>query len=139
MQNTKIENTRKILGVGDKAIEIETEDKHHFIADAKNKEEITKKLKPSLVIEEGETALKPAIYALPDGLTVKGLCKRTKDDKIIGVIKAELANGAAFMHTKKTEYSNYELFEKEVKDLAGRILMEKIRYCIMNKGEMDNE
>jgi len=139
MQNIKIENARKILDVGNKAIEIEDNEKHLFIADAKSKEEIMKKLKPSLIIKEDEIALKPLVYNLPDGLTVKGLCKRTKDNRIIGVLKVELANGLPFMHNKETEYSSYELFQKEAQELAGRILMEKIKYLSMNKGEADNE
>jgi len=71
----------------------EDKEKHLFIADAKNKNEIIRKLKPLLIIEEGETALKPLIYALPDGAAIKGLSKKTKDNKLIGVMKVELSNG----------------------------------------------
>lgn len=91
-KNIKIENTRKLLDVGSKSIEIEDQEKHLFITDAKNKEEIVKKLKPSLIVEAGETALKPLIYTLPDGVTIKGLSKKTKDSKIIGIIKVEQMN-----------------------------------------------
>lgn len=128
IRNIKIENTRKILGVGNSSVEIEDEEKHLFIADAKNKDEIIKKLKPLLIIEEGETALKPLIYNLPDGAAIKGLSKKTKDNKIVGVMKVELANGLTFMHNQEIEYSNFDLFKKEAEDLATSLFASYVKH-----------
>jgi len=127
-RNIKIEDIRKFLNVGDKAIEIETKDRHHFIAN-KNKDEIIRKLKPSLIIEKNEAALKPLIYTMPDGYVIKGLAKKTKNNKIVGVIKTERPHGNTFMQSgKEKRYSEYKLFEKDVEDIAKRWLTSYIRY-----------
>ncbi len=128
IRNIKIENTRKILGVGTSSVEIEDKEKHLFIADAKNKDEIINKLKPSLIIEENETALKPLIYTLPDGLAIKGLSKITKGNKIIGVMKVELPNGLTYMHGLEAEYADFDLFKKEVEDLAMGLFANYVKY-----------
>ncbi len=128
IKNIKIENARNFLKVGKESIEIEDEEKHLFIADAKNKDEIIRKLKPLLVIEEGETALKPIIYTLPDGSAIKGLLKKTKDNKIIGVLKVELPNGLTYMYSQEKEYAELDLFKKEVDDLAISLLASYVKY-----------
>jgi len=131
VKNIKIENTRKILGVGASSVEIEDREKHLFIADAKNKDEIIKKLRPSLIIEENETALKPLIYTLPDGAAIKGLSKITKGNKLIGVMKVELPNGLTYMHGLETEYSDIDLFKKEVEDLAMSLFASYVNHSRM--------
>ena len=128
VKNIKIENARKFLEVGTKSVEIEDKEKHVFIADSKNKDEIIRRLKPLLIIEEGETALKPLIYALPGGAAIKGLSKATKDNKLIGVMKVELPNGLTFMHNQKTEYPDFDLFKKEVEDLAMNLFASYVKH-----------
>ncbi len=81
-----------------------------------------------LIIEEGETALKPLIYALPDGAAIKGLSKATKDNKLIGVMKVELPNGLTFMHSQETEYFDFDLFKKEVEDLAMSLFASYVKH-----------
>jgi hypothetical protein len=133
IKNIKIANAREVLGVGTSSVEIEDEEKHLFIADAKNKDEIIKNLKPSLIVSEGETALRPLIYTLPDGVVIKGLSNKTKDSKIIGIMKVELSNGLTFMHGPETEYSDFDLFRKEVDNLTASILASYVKYNPANK------
>lgn len=127
MRENKINNIRRLLDVGSKSVEIETEESNSFIAPVKYKEEILKKLKPSLIVEEGETALEPIIYELPDGIAVKGLAKRTKEGKIIGILKAE-SNGMQFCSTKTIEFGAYDDLENDTKELALIMLKGNMRY-----------
>ena len=127
MRGAKINNIRKMLNVGSESVEIETEESNRFIVPMEYKEEIMKKLKPSLIVEEGETALEPIIYSLPDGIAVKGLAKKTKEGKIIGILKAE-SNGMQFCSTKIVEFGSYENFENDAKELALIMLKGNIRY-----------
>ncbi len=136
MSNTKIKNTRKLLEVGTKAIEIEDREKHHFIVSAKNKNDLIKQLKPSLVIKKGETALKPLIYTMPDGYVIKGLAKKTNKNKIIGIIKTEKPDGSAFMQSSKEKYQDYKLFQKAVEDIAKRWLTSYIKHYAINKNNI---